>query len=223
MDISAAEGLPLPRRYRLSSGRTPRGEGYSGHLLVARDGEAWRCQWHRACDNGRVHELSGVAFRIGNVVFASRSRNVQGYPSAGVVVYRIQENGGLPARWYHPDLQGKLGEGLSTDGPKGNLAGTYRAEYSSSTEAFDPLVKELTRVGDCYHFTWRTSQEVLYEGVGLRFDDILVAAWATPRESIEVVRYDTDESSRMVQGVWASRRDSLLGLGGEVGETSSVE
>ena len=151
MDVFTSTRPSLPGHFRLSAGRTPRGEGYSGEVWPTRDGEAWRCAWHRESEEGQAEDLEGVAICIGNVIFAGRSRNIEHQPSPGIVVYKIQGNGDLPARWYHPDLQGRLGEGLSTDGPEGQFVGRYRAEYSSATGTFDPLVKELIQVGDFYH------------------------------------------------------------------------
>ena len=125
-------------------------------------------------------------------------------PSAGVVAYAIRADGDMPARWYHPDLDGRLGEGLSTDGPHDGLEGLYRAEYASASGAFEPLVKELRRVGEVRLLAWRTSRETLYEGVGLLHGATLVAGWATPRASIEVVRYVRDAEGAL-SGTWAAR------------------
>ncbi|MGJ3262926.1 MAG: hypothetical protein ACFE0R_06800 [Salinarimonas sp.] len=209
------------RRGRID-GRDPDGRPYGGELTVTPDGEAFRARWLRRGPDGTV-ALHGVAFVHEGVVVAARSRLAE--PSAGVVAYAIREDGDMPARWYHPELAGRLGEGLSTDGPRDTLEGLYRAEYASASARFDPLVKELVRVGDVRLLAWRTARETLYEGVGLLFGRRLVAAWATPRASIEVIRYRpaTDVSAAPPEDVlggplagrWAARERAAAGPGEE--------
>jgi hypothetical protein len=184
-------------------GKQPDGRAYEGTVELAAEGEAFRCTWQLRVGGGATRELRGVGFFHRDGFYASRSRDLDA-DSTGVVVYRIMDDGRMPARWYHPDLDGKLGEGLSLDGPQDGLPGLYRAEYSAAGgDSFAPLVKELAEAGDGYTLTWRQGGQVLYRGVGLRFGPRLVAGWASPRDSIEVVcLHRPDWRDRRLSGVW---------------------
>jgi hypothetical protein len=161
----------------------------SGALRCVAEGEAWLLDWRRG--NTSPSFQQGVAIILGHTVFAARSGNgpEDGFAPPGIVVYERDATGELPARWYHPDLKGRLGEGRSLEGPSGGYVGTYRAEYASQDEAFEPLVKEIARQGTAYRFAWRTPQETVYIGIGVELGANLVAAWSTPRESLDVAIY----------------------------------
>lgn len=156
------------------------------------EGEAWRLAWSFSKDDALP--LRGVGIIMGQTLFAARSGNnlEQAFPSPGVVVYERDAKGELPARWYHPELQGRLGEGRSLGGPLRGYVGTYHAEYASTDGAFDPLIKEITQQGMAYRFSWSTKQEKIYIGIGKEFGPNLAAAWSTPRGSLEVAIYEID-------------------------------
>jgi hypothetical protein len=186
-------------------GKRPDGRAYAGTVKLDAEGEAYRCTWRLRADGEPERALHGVGFFHHGGFYASRSSAADA-DSPGIVVYRIEDDGRMPARWYHPDLNGRLGDGLSLDGPNDSLTGLYRAEYGDSHgAAFAPLVKDLAEAGDGYTLTWRQGSRVLYQGVGLRFGRRLVAGWATPRDSIEVVCLQRPDSrDRRLSGVWTA-------------------
>jgi len=161
-----------------------------GAMRCAPEGEAWRLQW--TLGEASASSRQGVALIIGRAVFAARSADGSevGFPPPGIVVYERDASGELPAQWYHPDLQGRPGEGRSLEGPAEGYVGTYRAEYASREGAFDPLVKEISRQGAAYRFAWRTARETIYSGIGIEHGPKLVAAWSSPQDSLEVAIYE---------------------------------
>lgn len=95
----------------------------SGFMEIAADGQARRIAWTLPDETGDVRHYRGVGFWIDKTLVTARSRasisslgDGQALPAAGVVVYDIADLGRLPARWYHADLAGLLGKGLSTGG-----------------------------------------------------------------------------------------------------------
>jgi hypothetical protein len=175
-------------------------------VTLDRDGEAWRCTWKVAEPSGPVL-FDGVGFQLGQDVFVSRSRlprEGEEVASSGIVVYDTHVFGRLPARWYHPDLQGHLGEGLSVDGPADRLSGKYRAEYRSTSEEFAPLLKELAEEDGRYHVRWVGAAGLMYIGVGFEIGSRLVVGWATPRREIDVMKFATSAGGELLIGKWMS-------------------
>lgn len=195
-------------RYEARGVRSASGEEYSGDVTFAKDGEAWRIEWDLRTATGETLAFRGVGFAVGSIFFAARSSfdahpNGENYP--GVVVYDSRQFGRLPARWYHPTLKGRLGTGLSVDGPRDGIAGLYRAEYCSDVEEFDPLTKEIVARNMHLEFDWRTAAATIYIGVGDIIGEHLSAAWCSPRSSLDMLRYPLIPSENgETAGVWLS-------------------
>jgi hypothetical protein len=47
---------------------------------------------------------------------------------AGIIIYKINQDGTLDGRWTHPDLKGMTGTERATGGTPGKLDGTYKVE-----------------------------------------------------------------------------------------------
>jgi len=180
-------------------------------LESVEDGEACRLRWHIDGEAG-PSDLNGVGFWQDGVLYASRS-NVRSPESEssfpGVVVYETAHFGHLPATWYHPELRGRLGTGVSVDGPIDGLPGEYVAEYGSQDTEFDPLVKEIRRSGELYRLIWRSGEEELFNGVGVSVGHRLAAAWATPpRPDIDLVRFERSSIAGEMIGTWCSNHQT---------------
>ncbi|WP_107676112.1 hypothetical protein [Agrobacterium sp. LAD9] len=179
-------------RYEARGVRPASGEEYRGLVTFSRDGEAWRINWDLRTAAGETQAFHGVGFAVGSSFFAARSAfdadpDGENYP--GMVVYDSGQFGRLPARWYHPTLKGRLGAGLSVDGPRDGIAGLYRAEYRSDVKEFDPLTKEIVARNMHFEFDWRTSAATIYIGAGDIIGEHLAAAWCSPRSSLDMLRY----------------------------------
>lgn len=210
----------LESRWTITEGRAPNGRAYNGSLEITEEGEAWRLRWHINGESGSSN-LNGVGFWLDGVLYASRS-NVRTPESSssfpGIVVYEAGRFGYLPATWYHPELQGRMGKGVSVDGPTDGLPGEYVAEYGSSDTAFDPLTKEIRQVGGQYRLVWRLGDDELYNGVGASFGERLAVAWAKPpRSDLDLVRFERDSTSVEMAGAWCSNEATgATGLGIEI-------
>jgi hypothetical protein len=181
-----------------AAGTTPALRSYSAHLTVTPDGDAYRLHWEISySEPGRTARpdiFDGVGFFLGNVFYASRSYARpadNGAQHAGVVRYDTTTFGDLPARWYHPSLNGKVCHGRSTDGPTDRLDGSYTANYSSDEAAFATLVKTISKFGDAYKISWTENGEQIFSGVGFAIDGEFYSAWASPpRSDLHVLRYE---------------------------------
>lgn len=186
-------------------GYSPSAASYEGTLDTEAQGEALSLKWIFSATGCQGSEMTGVGFLVGDTLIASRAiADGSTDPQAGVVVYDIAQKGSLPARWYHVDLAGKLGQGLSSDGPLHSLAGTYVAEYGTGEQEFMPLRKELRAAGDRYHFSWLRGADLVYVGIGFVLGTKLVCGWATPRPRIDVLVYQRAQNSRKLCARWAS-------------------
>ncbi|MGI9303685.1 MAG: hypothetical protein ACR2RB_13445 [Gammaproteobacteria bacterium] len=164
----------------------PSGGAYRGAVHLAPDGEACTVSWDR--DGTRCQ---GPALAFGDLIVASRQpigeEQIPEDGRVGLVFYHIRNDGTLPARWYHPSLRGKVGTGISTDGPIGQLAGTYKADYKTAAdETFEPLQKQLSEDDGVYRLTWLKAESAIYEGVGMRVADHLAVGWGPPGTKIEL-------------------------------------
>jgi|GEM_PF-2777723 len=195
------------------------GEPYNGTLDISDDGDAYLLSWQmQGRDATRNTMFSGVGFVTGNLLVAGRSPiNFPPLPSVGVVVYDISKKGTLPARWYHNNLKGKLGQGLSTEGPSDSLTGTYVAEYGSQNEEFTPLRKEVITHGKGFHFRWLQGQETMFIGVGFSLGLSMFCAWGTPRQEIDVLVYQVSRNGEL-DSEWCA----LSGDGANFGTESAV-
>ena len=202
----------------LSSARTPDGEAYGGTLTVEADDDAWDCRWHTNLP-GRP-KMWGVGILDADRFVASRTvdakRTGESSPSPGVVIYRPTGEGTLPARWYHPDLEGRLGTGLSTGGVPGRLPGRYTADYETGAkEPFETLAQVISGKSNPYFVQWLLGTRPLYHGIGLDIGNRFVVGWADPQVAVEVLVYGTlrDGEDFVLCGQWA--RIEHGGLGAE--------
>ncbi|QND44264.1 hypothetical protein HB780_00060 (plasmid) [Rhizobium lusitanum] len=204
--MKSAMTFPVECRYNVVGGQQNPEQEYRGTVAFSPDGEAWRIRWELETSTQRPKIFHGTGFPVGDDFYASRYEfasvpDDDDYP--GVVVYDVQNFGRLPAQWYHPTLNGKKGVGLSTDGPSDTLPGIYRAEYRSTLEEFDPLLKEIFARNAHLEFDWRNSEGSIYIGVGERIGDRLAAAWSKPRQSLEMLRYPLlREGTAATAGAW---------------------
>lgn len=173
-----------------------------GTLAIQPDGEALSLTWRFAGLTGSPSIFRGVGFVREMELYAARiPTDDHDGSKPGVVVYDISRLGRLPARWYHEDLQGMLGSGLSVDGPTDTLIGTYKAEYGSATQEFAPLRKSLTEHGRGYRFRWSDPERDIYTGIGFAKRNILVCAWGEPSAKLEVVHYQMEQPGRLLGSV----------------------
>lgn len=194
-------------RWRTSDARGPEGQPYQASATFTADDEALLGRW-AVVDEGRTRQLTGVAMANEDRLCAARgvvTQDAELAGSVGLVCYRIDTYGHLPARWYHPSLGGRIGDGLSAEGPTDGLCGDYRADYASGSGGdFEPLRKTVTRRDeaseDIYEFVWHTDSKVHYIGVGRVFAGRLWAAWGPPGALIQLVNYTLSGDRRVMEG-----------------------
>ena len=153
------------------------------------------------------HDLTGVGIvSKGNRLCVSRgivNQTAELDKSVGLVCYDISRFGELPARWYHPSLQGLISDGHSADGPENTLEGEYKADYEDKNgNAFDPLRKTIEKVREEYRFSWWDSTKFNYVGVGQSLENELFAAWGPPGSIIQFAQYELDEQNQTLIGSW---------------------
>lgn len=167
------------------------------------DGEAWAV---RLEGNGRTPSMSGVGFEHNGFLCVSRGIVTQAAElggSVGLVQYDVTTFGNLPARWYHPSLNGQLSEGLSANGPSDTLVGEYDADYQNAQgDAFNPLRKTITKSEDRHLFSWWDETRFHYLGVGRLLAGALFAAWGAPGAILQFAAYDLRSGSDQVEGAW---------------------
>ncbi|MBB5855682.1 hypothetical protein ACFQ05_35775 [Amycolatopsis umgeniensis] len=194
-------------------GTTPEGSPYQGTVSIEGDGDAIRLHW--SLESG--HEtttFSGIGIECHGRLCVARSRSVEPaipetYP--GVVNYDIESLGRLPATWYHPDLAGELGSGVSTGGPTDRICGVYRADYGAGGSEFPSLTKEITEHRGRLRAKWFHGEVLEYAGVGFVWEQNLVVAWSQPpRQDLDVLLYE--ETDRGLAGAkwfdWSSASTS---------------
>jgi hypothetical protein len=105
--------------------------------------------------------------------------------TAGVIIYRINQDGSLDGRWTHPELKGMTGTERATGGTPGKWEGVYDAEiYVGGQEAIFRGSLEIRPMGAAYTLNWVGTQippsgnSSTYTGIGLvEADNVLVAAF----------------------------------------------
>ncbi|MCP4749226.1 MAG: hypothetical protein GY874_24285 [Desulfobacteraceae bacterium] len=205
----------VPGTWTVESAKTPEGKSYAGTFNASKEGEAWRCEWKIVWDETRCY--TGVGLSIDGMFVASRGPLEYQYDtsqSVGIVVYNVLLDGTLPAHWYHPDLKGKVGSGVSINGPKNQIVGNYIADYKTAEgENFETLKKRITKKGSTYYIEWLLNGNLLYYGIGMLFKNRLVVGWAPPGIPVEIVKYDVDltSDSPRLSGAWACLKSDTVG------------
>jgi mannose-6-phosphate isomerase-like protein (cupin superfamily) len=105
--------------------------------------------------------------------------------TAGIVSYKIGQDGSLLGRWTHRDLQGKLATGRAWGGTPGQPAGRYRVEIqlADGQNVFEGVLT-ISPFGEAYALVW-SGKELLprpraaqFAGIGTVVDgDRLVATF----------------------------------------------
>ena len=74
---------------------------------------------------------------------------------AGIIIYKINQDGTLDGRWTHPDLKGMTGTERATGGTPGKLDGTYKVEThdEGNKEIFRGSL-DIKPIGVSYSLTW---------------------------------------------------------------------
>jgi hypothetical protein len=108
---------------------------------------------------------------------------------AGVVTYKINQDGSLDGRWTHPDLMGKTGTEKAS---AGKLPGV-RAVHIYGPDGTEISSGSLTiaALGDVYSLTWSVSQrgkQSVFTGIGLVNDNGSLAASFQEQEPSESTR-----------------------------------
>ena len=192
------------------SGTTPAGTSYSGQLAITTDGQAFRLEW--SFPGHTPAHYDGVGFFLGDAFYASRSP-ARSDPDpdafAGIVRYDTSRLGDLPARWYHPSLNGNVCNGRSTDGPPESLSGIYTADYSSADgHEFLTLLKTISPDGVGYRLSWTTAGHEDFSGVGAAAPAELYAAWSNPpRAEIQVMRFAPLDDNTGLHAQWLDALD----------------
>lgn len=105
--------------------------------------------------------------------------------TAGVVTYRIGQDGTLQGRWTHRDLQGRMATERAWGGEPGHLAGTYRVEIETpdNRRLFEGSLT-IAAVGEAYALTWAgrvllpMPRDARFSGIGtVERGDTLVATF----------------------------------------------
>jgi ketosteroid isomerase-like protein/mannose-6-phosphate isomerase-like protein (cupin superfamily) len=105
--------------------------------------------------------------------------------NAGIVSYKIKQDGSLEGRWTHPALQGKMATERVWGGTPGKLSGNYNVEiYTSDTEKLFEGSLTINVLGEAYILTWSGIQllpkrrRARFTGIGaVENTDTLVATF----------------------------------------------
>lgn len=184
-----------------------------GIMTLDQDGEVWSVRMDM---EGHTMPLTGVGFEHNGYLCIARGIAVGAAEldgSVGLVRYDLQKPGNLPARWYHPSLDGRMSDGISTDGPTNSLTGEYNADYESLDGiAFNPLRKTILDNGAGYQFSWWDDEKFHYVGVGNKINGSLYAAWGPPGSIIQFVSYNIQGADGILEGDWIDHGRNKFGI-----------
>jgi hypothetical protein len=105
--------------------------------------------------------------------------------TAGVVTYKIGQDGSLRGHWTHRDLEGRMGTERAWGGIPGQLAGSYDVEIETpdKRKIFEGSLGIAT-IGEAYALTWTGRQllplprDAKYSGIGtVERGDMLVSTF----------------------------------------------
>lgn len=109
---------------------------------------------------------------------------------AGVIVYKINQDGSLEGRWTHPEFKGLTGTERATGGTPGRIDGRYNVEiYDGENNAMFRGTLDSAPIGVAYALTWvgmnlpASDVQSKYTGIGLiENNNKLVAAFQESAE-----------------------------------------
>ncbi len=147
-------------------------ETYSGELTIKRTDEVYDCEWH--LENGETYQGTGIVYT--NRLLVARK---QGNERPGVVLYVLDAGDALSAVWNHPDINYRLGTGLTTQPEHPTLENTrVISYYGPDGVPSQPLRLDITRNDTVYALSWSGGEKPL-AGIGLPLNKAraLGAAW----------------------------------------------
>lgn len=163
-DIPAVSPDTLIGEYRHST-VTLSGKARNSVATIARRGEGFAIAWQE--DEGNL--FGGIGLSLDGVFGAAYTEALSGtFRGSGIVAYRIAGGRLEGIRLPYGDGKRLLREALA--GPA-DLNGRFDVVEGAAGFV------EIARRGDAYEMTWQMAEQV-YEGVGLRVGDVLIAGYA---------------------------------------------
>lgn len=182
--------------WNITEAKTPDGRAYAGTvtMLSVNDVEkAYSLFWETS-----IGKRAGVAFFEDGHLFVSWTSETA---NAGIVIYRIGNNGLLDGRW----LTGRSGGGqagteIATGNKPGQIEGIYQVtgvNQGGSSRYKGTL--QIDKVGDTYQLLWKVGN--IFRGVGFRSGDWLIVSWGG-NQPLGIADYKLDGSQ--AKGRWSA-------------------
>jgi hypothetical protein len=191
--------------WRITEGRTPRGQSYTGSLDVVALGNTnnlYRVSWQTSEGN-----YSGLGFYEDGRLMVGAGLDEGIY---GVALYRIQNDGTLDGKWTLSTAEGAVGTEIATGGRRGELPGNYQIRSTDPGAEDSTFGGELNiaQFRDTYQVTWNVDDQT-YRGIGLRVNDWLVVGWGTGND-LAVMEYEFKGNQATAR--WARTGSRELGM-----------